>query len=137
MTDQQNKSVDLDKEHTNHRTSRIYIRVTSEEKTKIEANAGNINTSTFLRDLGLRKKIKKLYIDLSPEQKSCDRNLKGMGNNINQLVTEIHTANKKGVIDADLYIQLLTSLQSVDDSMLEIVNAVSYTHLTLPTICSV
>lgn len=125
----QDKSVPLDEENTNSndavnnaniRNSRIYIRVNEEEKKKINKNAGKHKTATYLRNLGLRKKVKTVFVDLSPEQKECDKNLKGIGNNLNQLVTIIHTANKRGDIDSKYYISLLTELQRLNDGVEEI-----------------
>lgn len=115
MSETHNDSVHSEEEITK-RNKRIYIRVTDEEKAHINSNAGNQPASTYLRNLGLRNKVRKHYIELSPVQTECDRNFRGVGNNLNQLVTHVHSANKRGDVDATLYIQLLTELQRLSDS---------------------
>ena len=108
----------LDNEKANQviRNTRIEFRVTDAEKAKIEANSGNLSTACFLRDLGMRKRIKMHYLTLSPEQKACDKNLKAMGNNLNQMIRHIGTVYKQGVIDADIYIDLMSKFQTFSDS---------------------
>ena len=126
----QDKSVDLDENQStgdkpsesNKRNARIYIRVTDDEKAKIKFNAGNLHVTTFLRALGLRKQIKKHYIELSPKQQICDRNLKAIGNNLNQLVSSIHFAHKRETIDSTNFIMLLRELQKMNDSIETIEN---------------
>jgi hypothetical protein len=123
----------LDNEKANQviRNTRIELRVTDEEKAKIEANSGNLSTACFLRDLGLRKRIKMHYLTLSPEQKACDKNLKGMGNNLNQIITHFHTVYKQGVIDAELYINFMAKFQTFSESHDHAVNLLA-SHQNVP-----
>ena len=124
---------ELENEKANQviRNTRIELRVTDEEKAKIEANSGNHTTAGFLRDLGLRKRIKLHYITLSPEQKACDRNLKAMGNNLNQMITHFHTVYKQGVIDEDLYIEFMAKFQTFSESHDHAVNLLA-SHQNVP-----
>jgi hypothetical protein len=126
----------LDNEKANQviRNTRIEFRVTDDEKAKIEANSGNLSTASFLRDLGLRKRIKMHYVTLSPEQKACDRNLKAMGNNLNQMIRHIGTVYKQGVIDAELYVDLMSKFQTFAESHDHAVNLLaSYKNVSEAT----
>lgn len=101
-----------DKEDKQVRNRYVQIRLTDEEFSQLKKRAGNLGTSTFLRQLGLgeqvtppKVKARKIIHAADPE---LVRHVAWIGNNINQIARHL---NAGGQLDNDVLLALI-SIQS-------------------------
>ena len=101
------------------RDRHIQIRLTDTEFNDIKARAGELGTSTFLRQLALNQKIeqpkakaKKVIHAADPE---LVRHVAWIGNNMNQIAKHLNVGNK---LDNDVLLALV-NLQTNLDAELE------------------
>ena len=101
-----------DKEDKQVRNRYVQIRLTDEELSKLKIRAGEMGTSTFLRQLGLgepvkppKAKARKIIHAADPE---LVRHVAWIGNNINQIARHL---NAGGQLDNDVLLALI-SIQS-------------------------
>ena len=106
------------------RDKHIQIRLTADEVAQIKIRAGDLGSSTFLRQLALGQKIEPpkpkpttIIHSVDPE---LIRNVAWIGNNINQIAKHLNSGNK---LDNDV-LMALVELQATLDT--EIKRIVSY-----------
>jgi len=107
------------KEEKEVRDRNIQIRLTDTEFNEIKIRAGELGTSTFLRQLALGQNIeqpkakpKKIIHSADPE---LVRHVAWIGNNINQIAKHLNVGNK---LDNDV-LMALVNLQTILDGELE------------------
>ena len=100
------------------RDRHIQIRLTDTEFNDIKARAGELGTSTFLRQLALEQKIeqpkpkaKKIIHAADPE---LVRHVAWIGNNINQIAKRLNIGNK---IDNELLMTLIKIQADLDTKL--------------------
>lgn len=96
----------------------IQIRVTDEELQEIKERAGNVSTSTFLRQLALDQPIAQPPTPSKEVIHKCDpdliREVNHIGNNINQIARHLNEGNK---LSNAVMIALLNLQTSLDETV--------------------
>ena len=107
------------KEDKEIRDRNIQIRLTDTEFNEIKIRAGELGTSTFLRQLALgqkieqpKSKVKKIVYAADPE---LVRHVAWIGNNLNQIAKHLNVGNK---LDNDVLLALV-NLQTALDAELK------------------
>lgn len=101
------------------RDKHIQIRLTADEVAQIKNRAGDLGSSTFLRQLGLGQKIEQPKSKPTTIIHSADpdlvRNVAWIGNNINQIAKHLNSGNK---LDNDV-LMAVVELQATLDAELK------------------
>lgn len=96
----------------------IQLRVTDDELTAIKERAGNVSTSTFLRQLALDQPIAQPPNPSREIIHKCDpdliREVNRIGNNINQIAKHLNEGNK---LSNAVMIALLNLQTSLDETV--------------------
>lgn len=96
----------------------IQIRVTDDELKEIKQRAGNVSTSTFLRQLALDQPIAQPPIPSKEVVHKCDpdliREVNHIGNNINQIARYLNEGNE---LSNAVLIALLNLQTSLDETV--------------------
>ena len=96
----------------------IQIRVTDDELKEIKKRAGNVSTSTFLRQLALDQPIPQPPNPSREVVHKCDpkliREVNHIGNNINQIAKHLNEGNK---LSNAVLIELLKLQNSLDETV--------------------
>ena len=105
------------------RDRHIQIRLTDSEFNDIKARAGELGTSTFLRQLALDQKIEKPQAKAKKIIHAADpeliRHVAWIGNNINQIAKNLNLGNK---VDNDVLINLVKIQADLDSELARIMS---------------
>lgn len=101
------------------RDKHIQIRLSVDEKADIESRAGDLDTSTFLRQLALKQPTPqpnpKPTIVIHSADPELVRHVAWIGNNMNQIAKHLNSGNS---VDKSVLLQLI-EIQSALDTELE------------------
>lgn len=93
-----------------NKQTQVVIRCSADEKAQMKKNSGNIPVSTFLRDLGLRKRNVTGRIELSDDAKKFKSDIERLGNNLNQTLRHLHAAENSGDVESEMYQKLIGTI---------------------------
>lgn len=103
------------KSNRNVRDKKIQIRLSNDEKEKINKNAGGLEVSTFLRELGLNKKAQAPAPPAKNIIHSVDpifvREVARIGNNINQIAKHLNLTKE---LDREAFTHILKMKADLD-----------------------